>query len=229
MKQSVYYMHVPRTSGTFIVKNLREQKPDSNIVAGHRYPISLDTLEQADYIAGHYSNTPVKFADKTFTIMRDPVERTFSYIKGMASVFYSHMPLDDTFTLFLNNEITKKNISNQHSKFFSGFLNLEKYNRYVHNQREMILKGWNLVDYKTNAQDVIEHLSNNNIQVLQYSDPELYSKVFSILDMIMPDDVVTHVNSSQKISQELYDKYKSQIEDINQLDIELYEYFKAKP
>ena len=58
MKQSVYYMHVPRTSGTFIVQNLREQKPDSNIVAGHRYPISLDSLEKADYIAGHTTPIP---------------------------------------------------------------------------------------------------------------------------------------------------------------------------
>lgn len=220
-------MHVPRTSGTFIVNNLREQKVDSKIVAGHKHPIYIDELSSADYMCGHYANTPVEFADKTFTILREPIERTFSYIKGMASVFYSYMPLDDVFTLFLNNNITSKNIANQHSKFFSGHLNLDMYNKYVHNQREMILRGWTLRDYKTTSQDVIKHLQDNNIEVFQYSDPLLYDKVFKMLDIDKPQNMDTHINASQKISQELYDKYRNQIEDLNSVDIELYEYFRS--
>ena len=97
----------------------------------------------------------------------------------------------------------------------------------MHNQREMILRGWMVSDYKETSQEVIRHLEDNDVQVLNYSDPELYAKVFSLLDMQMPEDT-TRLNVSQKIDDELYEKYKTQVEGINQIDIELYEHFREK-
>lgn len=227
MKQSIYYLHIPRTSGVLIREVVKTKKPLANILAGHKTIITEDVIKNAEYIIGHYGLTPIRENSKTFTILRNPDERLFSYLKYIWKHFYNYLSVEDAITFFLTDSNFKKNISNQQSKFLTGRLDTNLYNSKLKDLKDMVYSGWCLYEYKEDLESVIKSITENNINILFYEDENLYNSAFSLLSIDFPDiNLNNKVNSSLEFSDELYDKFKDTIHSLNLVDWQVYEHFK---
>jgi hypothetical protein len=226
MKTGIYQLHIPRTSGVFVRKVLQAYSEENNkkLLSGHNFEISLKDFDTQDYITGHYGTTPISHTSKTFTILRDPAERSFSYMKYVWQAFYRHLTIEDTFEYFLNDKKIIDVISNQQSKFLTSDIDLELYNKNTKNIVNHFLSGWALIDKNIDAESVLKSINKNNIDVLFFDDEKLYEKVFSIFELENKDsiDYSKKINQSIEIDTNFYNKYYDRILEINKIDIEVY-------
>jgi len=226
MKTSIYQLHIPRTSGVFIRNALRlySEQNNKSLLSGHNFKIEIEDFSKHDYITGHYGLTPIPYASKTFTIMREPAERTFSYMKYVWQALYKYLSMDEAFTHFLTNKEFRKTISNQQSNFLTSNIDLDVYNRNTNNVQGHVLSGWSLITGEIKSESVIESISSNNIDVLFFEDKDLYKNVFNIfeLDNFQNIDFANKLNKSIELDIECYKKYYDEILKINDIDIEVY-------
>jgi hypothetical protein len=226
MKTGIYQLHIPRTSGVFIRNALYSYSKENNkkLLSGHNFEIDIKEFKTSDYITGHYGLTPVPYVSKSFTILRDPAERSFSYLKYVWKALYGHLAIDDAFEYFLNDKNIIDVISNQQSKFLTSDIDLELYNNNTKNIADHFLSGWALTIKDVDVESVLNSINKNNIEVLFFDDKELYKKVFNIFKLENKDsiDYSKKINQSIEIDKNFYNKYYDRILEINKIDIEVY-------
>lgn len=226
MKQSVYFLHIPRTSGVFVGREVSAYSKLNNkfFLSGHSHNIQTEDFKHKDYIYGHYALTPIPYASKTFTILRDPIERCFSYMKHIWKHFYGHMSIEDAFDFFLTDKDFKTKLSNQQSYFLTSEINMEQYNKNTNDEFDHVLSGWNLIKKDIDKESVIESISKNNIEICFFEDKNIYKKVFDILQLTNTNniDFSKKKNESIEIDSKFYEKYYNQVYEINKIDIEVY-------
>ena len=227
MKQCVYHLHIPRTSGVLIRELFKKNNPKSFVVAGHREKLFISDMMNADFISGHYGTLPIQYSSQTFAIYREPVDRTFSYLKYIWPRFYSNMNFIDFLNFFFSNKNLVESITNQQSKFLTGNINLERYNNDIYYLKKMVENNWHIENYETDIESVKDYINKSNINIFNYEEPDLYKKIINSINLNIPehsfDDVV---NSSLKIDEQTYSSYTDKIKEINNIDLELYDYFK---
>jgi hypothetical protein len=196
----------------------------------HKINIELKDFENKDYISGHYGLTPIPYAATTFTILRDPIERTFSYMKYIWEHFYNYTSIDEAFMFFLTNKNFKQALSNQQSHFLTSHIDINEYNKNTNNMAKHVTSNWYLITKDINKDSVIESINNNKIKVLFFEDPDLYKKVFNFykIDNTKNIDLSKKINESKKVDTDFYKKYYDQISEMNKIDIEVYNFFKGE-
>jgi hypothetical protein len=88
--KKLYFLHIPKTAGTSISQTLHQiaQVKKQELVG----PILLDHLasipnwKESNFLAGHLGLLPLDYNFQYFTVLRDPLERLYSY--------YSHVKRD---------------------------------------------------------------------------------------------------------------------------------------
>ncbi len=232
MKQSVYFLHIPRTSGVFVGREVSAYSKlnNKNFLSGHSDNIQIKDFEDKDYVYGHYALTPIPYLSKTFTILRDPVERCFSYMKHIWKHFYFHMSIEDAFDFFLKDKDFKTKLSNQQSYFLTSEINMEEYNKNINDEFHHVLSGWNLIKKDINKESVIESIDKNNIEICFFEDKNIYNKVFDILQLTNIKDINFDKKKNESVQTKLnfYDKYYNEIYEINKIDIEVYNFLKNR-
>jgi len=223
-------MHMPRTSGVFIRNILMaySKENNKNILAGHNFKINIDDFSNKDYICGHYGLTPIPYSEKTFTVLRDPVERSFSYMKYIWKWFYSDKTVEDAFNFFLTDIHFRKLLSNQQSKFLTQTTDLENYNKNINDMEKHVMSGWSLVNKEINTESVLESINKNNIEILFFEDKNLYKKVFNIfkLNDASNFDFSKKINESPAIDLKFYKECYNEIYKINNIDIDVYNFLR---
>jgi hypothetical protein len=214
----VYHLHLPRTSGVF----LRNQLKLSNAITGHKLKIDPEDFKKVDYAFGHYGSYPIQYADYSFCIFREPVERTISYFKYIKQHYYTAIDVIELIDLYINDYRLVESVSNLSNKFLTGIINFDLYNRDIRYPRMMVENGWHLNSYATDLQSSISRIKESGIDIL-YFDKNLYDKISDIYK-IKIDKLATKTNSS--IEYDIPKSYYNKIADLNEIDMELYEYFK---
>jgi hypothetical protein len=228
MKQCIYHLHIPRTSGVLIRQVLKNQNLGMSIVSGHLDKISLSQFESANLISGHYGTLPIKYSDKTFAIIREPIERTFSYLKYIWSHFYSDMAIQELFDLYMSDQKLSSSISNQQFKFLTNSIDIEQYNKNIFNLKNMVENNWYLNSASASMNDLVSSTYINNIEILDYKSNTLYSDIAKIIGVEYNDKLfINKINSSTFMSKDMQSKYYDEIAKLNILDLELYESFKS--
>lgn len=228
MKQCIYHLHIPRTSGVLIREVIKNQNPESKIVSGHKNQISISDLDSANFISGHYGTLPIKRSDKTFTIIREPIERTFSCLKYIWSHFYSSMSMYDFFEFYLSDQKLSESVSNQQSKFLTGPVEINKYNDNIKNLKNMVESNWFIESNVKSVSDVISSIYLNNIEVFDYSNKKLYLEISKVIGINYNKDIFENkLNISPFMVKDIYLEYYDKVANLNYLDLELYEHFKS--
>jgi hypothetical protein len=222
---SVYHLHIPRTAGIFLKKHLVEEfeiKQNKNVFANHRKPLDDNYLKSCYFVAGHFGKYPIDKMNNplVFSVLRDPVERFISYYKYTRHLFPQFKD-NELLDYWLYDERLSSLHSNTQFKFLTGSIDVEKYNKYLVDQRT-VEENWFIKNYSSSVDDAISFIDNNIILTLD--NPELMTKSLENILKISPFPNLYKFNTSDKsdfgITKSQYDR----IVELNQLDLEIYEY-----
>ncbi len=104
-KSKLYFLHIPKTAGTSISAMLGDIAQNKGMT--FQSPFLLDHLEKSsgwkdvNILSGHLALLPLKYDFKYFTIIREPVERLYSY--------YKHVERDEAH--YFNKLLTEQNLN----------------------------------------------------------------------------------------------------------------------
>lgn len=220
---TTYQLHIPRTSGGHIRNMVRQNTRFNSLVVGHYRTISEDAFSKAGYIGGHYGTAPCKFSNKTFTVIRDPNELTFSYIKYLSLVSGNFELSEDHLKRYLYEEALRKSVTNVISRFITLPVEIKKYNSHIGNSLQMANNSWYLEDRYVSAEDAMISIKKNSIKLFLYTSPSIYEDIFKFLDVDPIKKPTIRVNSSGAPRLELFEKYLAEIQEANVVDNDLYE------
>lgn len=234
---SVYFLHIPRTSGIFVSHNVVPHLISSGVphFVSNRTNIDIDTIKNSKYVSGHFARFPIEFMKNPiiYSIIRNPVERWISYFKYTTGLIRTKQEIEEKLDSWLYGDKAELN-SNMQSKFITGTIDIDQFNKDIAinisrdlNHRILpVTNGWYLKDYSLN----IDHIKNNIHDMNMYTlenhkkfrddfNNELYKqfgfKTFKNVDKF---------NESFDIGLKLTNKQLSKIEELNSIDMEIYSY-----
>jgi hypothetical protein len=221
----VYHLHLPRTSGVFLRNQLRLE----NSICGHHFKIDPEDFKKVDYAMGHYGSEPIKYADYSFAILRDPVERTISYFKYIKEHLYTGLDVVEVIDLYLNDPRMYNSVDNLSNKFLTGVVDFELYNKNINYSRIVVENGWYLKSYAKSYEESIQKIKDSGINLLYFNDLKLYDKISEIYGIkIDKSQMVNHNGVSWVNASKNYDipkSYYNILKNINKIDMEIYESF----
>lgn len=224
---SVYHLHIPRTSGGFIRRSILSEF-DGYSVAGHYRTISNNEFQKASFISGHYGLNPCSFVDKTFTVLRDPNELTFSYIKYLLlGSGYSYVK-EDLLKKYLYEEKKRVSVTNVITKFLSSNIDIDKYNKNIDNHLNMAYNLWYLDVKRVSVEAAMEQIESKNISVFFYGSNRLYEDISAFFNIKLKSFLGARINQSFQDTSGLYEKYFEEISLANSVDLELYRRIKSE-
>lgn len=195
------------------------KKTYGSMFVGHSLPLP-QSFSNYEYISGHYATNPISDFDINFAIYRDPVDLTFSYINYMRDKFYPFLSLDELIKDYINNNKIN-NFVNINSRFLAGAMDIAKYNKSITNLREVAESGWYVELAQQDLDFFIETIQKNKTILINYSDEHRYQKISKIYNVKYDNAIL---NESSEIYEETFEKYNNLINDLNQFDLEVYDY-----
>ena len=193
---SIYHLHIPRTSGGYIRKLILNNSNYSKVVSGHYREIAESDFIDADFISGHYGVNPLAVSSKNFSVVRDPCELTFSYIKYLSSA-ESGQPLpEDHVKKYLYEDSLRESVTNVMSKFLTRRVNFYLYNLNLNDLLGMANSTWHLEDQPYSVEKVLKSISDNNIKLFFYESKTLYTDIETYLNLEVKNIPTERLNKS---------------------------------
>lgn len=215
----IYHLHLPRTSGVFV----RNQLNLPNSIVGHRSTINPEDFKTVDYAFGHYGSYPIQYADYSFCIFRNPVERTISYFKYIKQHYYPGFNVLELIDFYVSDFKLYNMVDNLSNKFLTGVVDFDLYNRDIRYPRMLVENGWHLSGYCTDAKSAISQIESSGIDILYYGK-DLYDRISDIYKVKITSSQGLNVNKSMDYY--IPNSYYKMLESLNEIDMEIYEYFK---
>lgn len=224
--QSIYHLHVPRTAGMFVKGHLQYEFVDKKQHISHSKQLVDDEISTSYLVSGHYGIYPIALMKNplVFSIMRNPVERFISYYKYVKFMFPEYEK-NDLLDYWISDERISKNHSNTHFKNFTGSINTEKFNKNFVN-KYTIEENWFLENCSNNIQDGFDFIDKHHVFIFD----DIKKLTDSVCDLlkIKPYKNLHKFNSSDPKDYGITKKQYAKIEELNSIDMELYEYAKRK-
>jgi hypothetical protein len=226
---SIYHLHIPRTSGIYIKNNVIPHLISNGVehFISNRSKIDVEKIKQSKFVGGHFGLMPLDYMEspEIFTIVRDPVERFISYFKYTTGPKRAGKEAEEKLDRWLYGEECEMQ-SNLQSKFLTGKLNIEKFNQDILQFQNTVSSGWYLEGYKLDIKNVISSLEKMKAYTLEELDlfkidlNKSLLKQFGFSTFKHSDKA----NSSHDIGIKFDKRHINRIEEINLLDMEVYEY-----
>lgn len=226
---SIYHLHIPRTSGIYIKNNVIPHLISNGVehCISNRNKIDVEKIKKSRFVGGHFGLMPLDYMDspEIFTIVRDPVERFISYFKYTTGPIRAGKEAEEKLDRWLYGEECEMQ-SNLQSKFLTGKLNIEKFNQDILQFQNTVSSGWYLEGYKLDIKNVISSLEKMKAYTLEELDlfkidlNKSLLKQFGFSTFKHSDKA----NSSYDIGIKFDKRHINRIEEINLLDMEVYEY-----
>lgn len=220
---TIYHLHIPRTSGVYIRNLLLEKHALDNVVAGHYRTLSNLEFSKAKAISGHYGLSPCSFASKIFTIIRNPNDLTFSYIKYLSLFDGPESFTEDHLKKYLYEEDLRDSVTNVLSKFLSLELDMDSYNKNIHDLLHMANRSWYLQDIDYSVESAIQSVDRHSIKIFKYESELLHRDLAEFIEVPIERFPLAKINASPRDESDLYSKYYNEISEANRIDTLLYE------
>jgi hypothetical protein len=212
---SIYHLHIPRTGGVFIREKIIKQL--DNVFSGHRDKLP-SSFSGYNHVSGHFATTPIPDTDYNFAIVREPVALTFSYINYMRDVFYPSWSFDDLFYFYLESD-KLHNFVDINTKFLTGKINIDLYNKGIQDLRSMAESSWHVGGYALDASIALDIIENNKTNIIFFEDTSRINTVCNIYGVGTDN---RKLNSSSAIKPDVFSKHYKTVKDLNELDIATY-------
>lgn len=226
--KSINHLHIPRCSGiyikTHIVNDLKSR--DISYFATNHSEIYPETFNNKKFISGHFGLTPLKYRNDLINIslLRDPVDRfvsNFIYVHPGYKGAQLYSKLDE----WIENE----NQHNLQAKSLSQNINEDLYNSLNHGL-ERAKAGWCLENKNINLNEIKKLI--DGMEIVNTIDN--HYKFINDLNELIYKCYGFYTFTNRNLINENYNKIaisknlRKNIEQVNTLDMEIYEYVKSK-
>lgn len=214
---SIYHLHIPRTSGVF-VREIMVKGNDQNNFLGHTQKLP-ESFEGFENVSGHFATTPISELDKSFAIIRQPVDLTVSYITYMRDSFYPESTFDEIISFYIKTGLIE-NFININLKFLTGTINKEKYNTNIENLRVVAESGWYVENYSLDLEAAKKIIKSNSTELIDFKDDKKHQAVAAMYGKSYENVIL---NNSYKRTGDNFKKYYDYLAELNEKDIDFYE------
>lgn len=226
---SIYHLHIPRTSGIYVKQNVLPHLITGGVphFISNRTEINIQEIQNSEFVGGHFGKMPIPLmkTPSVFAVVRDPVERFISYFKYTTGLIRMGKEAEEKLYDWLYGEQSEMQ-SNSQSKFLTGSMNIEKFNEGVNLFQEAVNHNWFIENYSLSIDDILTSIDemycysmdNHNI-FLEDLNKALKEK-FGFTTFKYRNKS----NSSPDIGIEFSKKDINRILELNQIDLEVYEY-----
>jgi hypothetical protein len=226
---SIYHLHIPRTSGIYIKQNVLPHLISSGVdhFSSNRTIVDIDQIKKSKYVAGHFGTAPIKLMNepKVFSIVRNPVERFISYFNYTTGLIRTkseaHQKLDN-WLYGPQSEVQ----SNLQSKFLTGEMNFNKFNEGVNLFQLAVWEGWYIENYSLDLNIIKNNIDKFFCYTLEDHDmfKEDFNKALKEEFGFTTFKYADKANRSSNLGIEITKKQMNRIEELNSIDMEVYEY-----
>lgn len=225
---TINHLHIPRCSGIYIkshiVNDLRAKKIP--FFATNHGEIFSNTFDDKKFISGHFGITPLKYRNDLINIclVREPVERFISNFIYMHRS-YKGAHLDAELERWVENKLQH----NLQAKSLNKSLNESLYNSKNHGT-ERALEGWCLENGEVNMSEVKTLLDS----IYLLDTLENHDKFISSLNELVYKTYGFYSFSNRNQLNDNFrkmpisDTMRKKIENLNNLDMEVYDYVRSK-
>jgi hypothetical protein len=189
--------------------------------------IDKDEIKNSKFVGGHFGRMPIDLMNNptVFSVIRDPVERFISYFKYTTGLIRMGEEAEEKLDNWLYGDQSEIQ-SNSQSKFLTGKINIDKFNEGINFFQKAVNNNWFIEDYSLELDDVLKNLDKmyyysmvNHDIFIEDLNKALKEK-FGFTTFKHKDKS----NSSPDIGLEFSKKDIDRILELNQLDLEVYEY-----
>lgn len=226
---SIYLLHIPRTSGIYVNYNVQPYLKSGRVehYMSNRSLIDLEQIKKSKYVSGHFGTMPIEYMDNptVFSIIRNPIEHFISYFKYTAGLIRTKNQINERLEdwLYGNQSVVQSNLQ---SKFLTGKTNVEKYNNELGGLQSQVNNAWFLEDYSLDVDKIKENINKFKCYTLENHSSfkndfnvELKHQLgFTTFKYSEP------VNRSHDIDIKFGKKEINRIEELTQVDMEIYKY-----
>lgn len=237
--QSIYYLHIPRVAGCYVNSNVLPYLISNQInhFVSNRTKIDIEKIKNSKYVSGHFGKFPISLMDKPkiYALIRNPIDRYISCFKYATTDVRSRVELYHELDSWLYGENFEIN-SNLQSKFITGEVDLDLFNKNVNiindpidNYQSLSLQnGWYIKNYDLNFENIKKNINKMNAYSLENID--VFAKDFNNdlnnIFKFQTFKINYKNNMSINMGIDFTKKQLNRIEEINLIDMQLYEYVK---
>lgn len=227
-----YHHHIPRTSGMFIrypLTSLLTSKGVKYLSVYQLEQINKEEFYNVNYIFGHIGGYPIRLLDNVFEfgIVRNPIDRFLSTFNFFSKEVLSVHPTKEFLDEWLYSDTYSLPHSNLQSKSITGTIDEDKWNK--SNRTQRVLDGWMFEDYSLDINKIKERIDSAYFCSLE-NNTLLLDKLSNIHEKEYNFTLYKRRNKINESEPLQFIPTKSQIdriEELNQTDLELYEYVKT--
>lgn len=222
---SIYHLHIPRTSGVFMRGHILREFMGKRTFATHYSRIDDNILGNSYFVGGHFGTYPIELMSDplVFSVLRDPVKRFISYFKYVYPSIGSGDP-DKDFDRWISDESISHYQSNTQTKFLSNSIDVDLYNQNIGLDKR-IIANWFIKDVSDTAIAKM-FIDKHNVFIME-DGPKIYQDITNMLG-VSPFPHTEQINNSATINLNISKKQYDKIEELNSLDLEVYDYARYK-
>ena len=228
---SIYHLHIPRTAGIYIKNHVLPHLITSGVphFVSNRTVIDVEKWNSSKFIGGHFGLAPLDYMDsdtKTFTVIRNPVDRFISYFKYTTGLVRAGQEASDKLERWLYGDQSYTQ-SNLQTKFLLGKTNINEFNKNFNYFQKNVDNAWYLEEISGGVGKAISNLdkfyaySLENLNLFKEDMNKALEKEFSFKPFKGFND---SANRSPEIGLSLTKKQIARIEELNEMDMILYEH-----
>lgn len=228
---SIYHLHIPRTAGIYIKNHVIPHLITSGVphFVSNRTVIDVEKWRNSKFIGGHFGLAPLDYMDsetKTFTIIRNPVDRFISYFKYTTGLVRAGQEASDKLEKWLYGDQSSIQ-SNLQTKFLLGKTNINEFNKNFNYFQKNVDNAWYLEKFSGGVEKAISNLDNfyayslENLNLFKEDMNKALEKDFLFKPFKGVND---SANRSPEIGLSLTKKQIARIEELNEMDMILYEH-----
>ena len=220
---SLYHLHIPRTAGGSARKALLDSGKYKNPVVGHYRTISKNDFLNSDFISGHYGATPFESAASIFTVIRNPIDLTFSYIKYISGVYGPSAFNEELLKKYLYEEHLRASVTDVLTRFICLSTDLEKYNQNINNHLYMAHNTWCLKPSTYSVDLALNVIETKKIAIFSHEQPDLINQILKFAGAETTNIEQKRINASIVDKEGLLESYYDELKLANNIDVALYE------